>query len=570
MKKKDVLLEKWELAWDQACSLWGQYIKLSKPRFCFTKEEEKREGLSSSFAMIRFNDQAVVISLRKIELEKLSDYAIEILAHEIGHHIYCPADLTDHGKMIARIRKGLPGYPHLAPFISNLYSDLLINDKLKRDFNLRIDKIYSIISKDSKDELWTFYMRIYEILWGIEKGILAKGTISKTLEGDAQLGNRLIRNFSRDWLIGSGRFASLCLPYLMQNNGIESKKIMTGWLDSDSGGIGNNFPTGLTDLEDDELRESEHPALDETFDTSKKTQNTAQSKGQFREPFEYGEILKALGVKFTEEELKYRYYKEIASKYLVPFPTKIQSVSKDPILEGTDLWDISSPIENIDWFQTAMKSTIVIPGYTIVEQQYGYDKGSDPEIEPIDLDIYIDCSGSMPDPGRNLSYLALCGAIICLSALRTGSKVQATLWSGKNEFYSTRKFISDEKEIFKIITGYIGGATAFPIHLMRDTYKNQKSHSRKVHILHISDDGITTMFDKDEQGNDGKNVSTQCLQAAGGGGTFVLNLYQHYKLDPLLLFAESIGYEINTVTNWDGLLDFAKKFSQKNYGKSDA
>lgn len=96
-------------------------------------------------------------------------------------------------------------------------------------------------------------------------------------------------------------------------------------------------------------------------------------------------------------------------------------------MEGVDIWDISSPIENIDWFQTAMRSPVVIPGFTTVEQTYGYAEGSLPEKEPIDLDIYIDCSGSMPNPKSNISFLALAGTIITLSALRVGARVQATL-----------------------------------------------------------------------------------------------------------------------------------------------
>ena len=44
-------------------------------------------------------------------------------------------------------------------------------------------------------------------------------------------------------------------------------------------------------------------------------------------------------------------------------------------------------------------------------------------MQPLDLDLYVDCSGSMPNPQVNVSYLTLAGAIVALSALRAGARV---------------------------------------------------------------------------------------------------------------------------------------------------
>ena len=569
-KKKSALelRDKWLALWPDAIETWSKYLKLSEPRFCITKEEETKEHLSASFAMIRLDDHAVVISLRMVIENGLEEYPLEIMCHEIGHHVYCPADLTDHGRVIARIRRGLPGYEHHAPFIANLYSDLLINDKLKREYNLHIDKVYEKIGQNSTDKMWTFYMRIYEILWGLTKTTLAKGEMDAILEGDAQLGNRLIRNFSKDWLNGAGRFAALCLPYLMENQGNEMKKLMSVWADATEAGAGAGFPSGLTEVDEGELTGAKHPSLDEADTTSKPTEMTseqANSKGQHREPFEYGQILKALGMNMSDEDIKIQYYKERSTPHLIPFPTKENPVSKEPLMDGVDIWDISSPIENIDWFQTAMRSPIVIPGFTTVEQTYGLAEGSLPEKEPVDLDIYIDCSGSMPNPGYNVSYLALAGTIITLSALRVGSRVQATLWSGAKQFITTNGFISDEKQLLKIVCGFIGGATAFPIHILRETYSKRKPNSRKVHILVVSDEGVTTMFDKDEKKNSGWDISEMSLKNCGAGGTFVLNLYGDWKKDKSLVAANKQGWEIHAVNSWEALVKFAKEFSKKQY-----
>lgn len=562
------LKEKWLALWPDAIETWSKYLKLSEPRFCLTKEEETNEHLSASFAMIRLDDHAVVISLRMVIQNHLEDYPLEIMCHEIGHHVYCPADLTDHGRVIARIRRGLPGYETDAPFIANLYTDLLINDKLKREYGLKINEVYEKIGGNSTDPMWTFYMRIYEILWGLTKGSLAKGEVDTLLEGDAQLGNRLIRNFSKDWLNGAGRFAALCYPYLIKDRGNATKKIMSVWMDSCETGSGADFPSGLTELDEGEISGARHPALDDEANGKQPKDlhsNIGNSSSQHREPFEYGQILKALGLNMSEEDIRIQYYKERAAPHLIPFPVKENPTSKEPLMEGVDVWDISSPIENIDWFQTAMRSPVVIPGFTTVEQTYGYAEGSLPEKEPVDLDIYIDCSGSMPNPGYNVSYLALAGTIIALSALRVGSRVQATLWSGTKEFFVTDGFISNEKELLKIITGYLGGSTAFPIHILRDTYANRKPNSRKVHILVVSDEGVTTMFDKDEKKNSGWQISELSLKNCGAGGTFVLNLYNDWKKDKDLVAASKQGWDIHRVNDWGALVVFAREFSKKQY-----
>ena len=75
------------------------------------------------------------------------------------------------------------------------------------------------------------------------------------------------------------------------------------------------------------------------------------------------------------------------------------------------------------------------------------------------------------------------------------------------------------------------------------------------------------MFEHDEKKNSGKDVSKMALEKAGGGGTFVLNLYGDWHNDNLLKFASEIGWDIAPIKNWEDLVDFSKKFAKKHYGK---
>ena len=239
--------------------------------------------------------------------------------------------------------------------------------------------------------------------------------------------------------------------------------------------------------------------------------------------------------------------------------------TKEPLMEGLDVWDIGSPLEDLDWFESALTSPQIIPGYTTVQRTYGTTSGTLPERQAVDLDLYVDCSGSMPNPQSATSYLTLAGAIISLSALRAGARVKATLWSGAKDYQTTNEFIRDETEILKILTGYIGGATAFPIHLLRETFKDRKPTSRPVHILVISDDGVDTMFDSDEQDTSGWDIAQMALERGRGGGTMVLNLWQEWKENPTLVRANEQGWHIHRVQTWDELVEFARAFSKEKY-----
>jgi hypothetical protein len=171
----------------------------------------------------------------------------------------------------------------------------------------------------------------------------------------------------------------------------------------------------------------------------------------------------------------------------------------------------------------------------------------------------------MPNPQVATSYLTLAGAIVALSALRVGSRVQATLWSGKRQFTVTDGFVRDENAVLRVLTGYFGGATAFPIHVLRDTYADRRPSDRKVHILIISDDGVTTLFDHDERRTSGWKISRMALEKAGGGGTMVLNLWTDWRKIHALERAGKEGWHIHQVQNWEDLEAFAREFSKLHY-----
>jgi hypothetical protein len=580
------LRKEWEAAWPKALAAWSKFTRLRAPQLCLSQSEAKREGLTGSFAMIRLPDQSIVVSLPAVAANHVERYAVEVLAHEIGHHVLAPATLTDHARMIARMRWALPTVEQHAPMVANLYTDILINDRLQRSAGLKIGEVYRAIATGSKSgAVWALYVRIYEILWSLERGSLGGGKTDDRLEGDAWLGARLARSYARDWLDGSGRFAALLLPHLLEDQ--KSAKVIEKLLDTRNAAAGGD-PAGLVEEEPGERDGAIHPAQDpaltdipaeEHADDDQpiqaapaETSKNSASRGQAREPFQFGEILRAAGVDISDHDAAVRYYRERARPYLVPFPSRKNPVSLDPLPEGLEPWDIGDALDDADWFESVLQSPRVVPGMTTVQRIWGTSEGREPKREPLDLDIYVDSSGSMPNPQQLTSYPALAGAILCLSALRAGANVQATLWSGKNQFTTTDGFVRDEQSVLRVLTGYFGGGTAFPIHLLRDTYANRKRTARPAHILVISDDGVSTMFAKDERRHGGWDIAATALRIAAGGGTLVLNLPEDWSVFPRTPYAEirdardRQGWHVHRVASLEGLVDFAREFSRLRYG----
>lgn len=570
----------WQAAWPEALAAWSRFTRLRDPQLCATSVAAAHEGLQGAFAMIRLVDKSIVIDLEGIAALDLDDHAAAILAHEIGHHVLAPGSATDSFRLIARLRPALPTLERHAPLVANLYTDLLINDRLQRQAGLDILGVYERMKAREpgpRSRLWTLYMGMYESLWGLEKGALGGPRGDAAMEGDAWLGARVIRVYARDWLHAAGRFASLMLPYLAED--ADADRALRRLHDTRNAAAGAD-PSGAQQVEADEIDGAVHPSRDPLITGEEAADAMVEpaaepvactGAGQAREPFQYGEILRAAGLTLTDEEIAIRYYRERALPLLVPFPTQPAPVSDEPQLEGIEPWALGDSLDEIDWLQTVAQSSTVIPGYTTVRRVYGREPGVARKPEPIDLDLYVDSSGSMPDPRRATSFLTLAGAVIALSALRTGARIQATLWSGKRQWTGTAGFVRDETAILQVLVGYFGGATAFPIHRLRDTFARRTPRDRPVHVLQISDDGITTMFEPDERGNSGWDVAATALAKGRAGGTMALNLGPWITPDgpvgrDLARARDEQGWDIHSIAKMEDLVGFAQAFSRRRYG----
>jgi hypothetical protein len=574
-----VVRDAWRAEWPHALALWSRFTMLREPSWCLTRADEKREKLAGSFAMIRLSDHTVVISLAQIAELGLEDYPREVMAHEIGHHVYCPADLTDDAKLMARIRAALPTREAYAGLVSNLYTDLLINDRLTRAGELRMGDLYLKLAGSSSSRLWTFYMRVCEILWSREKGSLARGGIDGGLEADAMLGARVIRAYASEWLRGAGRFAALCFTYL-DEDAAETEKALRQWLDAHGASEGG-LPDGLAEIDPDEIDGAIHPSLDEALSGVPSDEENESGKPvpgggatetgdpnerrRYREPSDYADILRSVGVALSEDEIVSRYYRERALPHLVRFPTRELPQSTEPLPEGVEPWDVGESLEDLDLLESVMQSPQVIPGATTLKRVYGTMEGTLPARDPLDLYVGIDCSGSMGNPRHQISWPILAGTIVALSALRAGSRVKVVLSGEPGSHTSTDGFTRVERDVLKTLTSYLGTGYAFGIHRLAETFDARKPADRPVHALIVTDHDIFAMLKEKRLGTDGWAVARRALENARGGGTYVLHMSPEWEKDGIGRM-KTDGWNVATILTWEDIVAFAREFSRANFG----
>jgi len=575
------LQARWNGEWDEALELWSRFTKLAPPVLCATKADEQREGLSGSFAMIRLTDHRVVVGLEQVDAKGLGAFAREILAHEVGHHVYAPANLRDNARLAARIRVGLPTREYYTGLVANLYTDLLINDRLQRFHGLDMAGVYRALPVEKPGHLWTLYMRMYEMLWSLPSGTLTADEVTPAMQGDADLGARLVRAYARDWLDGAGRFACLVLPYLLNMPENEVAVALPEWLDTLQAGAGDEIPDGLAGMDDSEVTGAIHPAEDPDLtglnaDAPGRAERPKPGAGaavrgghkqRYRDPDKYVDLLKALGVDLPEQDLVARYYRERALPHLIPFPAREVREALDPLPESLDVWDVGSPLTDVDWVETVVRSPRVIPGVTTLQRVYGTSEGGQPERVPVDLYLGVDCSGSMSNPRYALSYPVLAGTIITLSALRAGAKVMTCL-SGETpgRYSQTDGFIRRERDILHVLTGYLGTGYSFGIGRLHETFVQGEPPKRPTHILIVSDSDWFYML-KNVTG--GWDIARRAAEVAGGGATACLELPArvHYAAD--IAGLRDCGWDVHLVPDMASVVAFARAFSKLKYDSSE-
>lgn len=587
-KKADILqlAEKWKSNWEPAKKIWSPFVKLREPIWCMSSSAAASEGLRGSFAMIRLSDHRIVIDLEKVHAMGIADHSLQVLAHETGHHVYTPANLHDNASLLSRISWALADIPDRAPFVANLYADLLINDMLQRSKQLDMVAVYQQVNKNiSFSSLWLMLMRTYEYLWKLKRGTLATDQTlhSAKTDADASLTASLIRSYSKNWQDGAGRFTAMLYPYLMKEADFEkSRKGIVVLLDAETAGKSGGLLRGFAALDPAAMEGAVDPRAETLEDggdeSGKKDLGGLASLGlrkshsggegpqqRYLEPGIYVDLLRQVNPNINEQELINNYYKEVALPHLISFPLEESENPSLYIPEGSEQWEIGDSPEEIDWLESAISSAVILPGYTTQKRLYGPDDSEKSKQKPLDVYVGIDCSGSMGNPKVRFSWPVLAATIIGLSALRAGANVMGCLSGEPGGFLETKGFISSEKELLTVLTSYLGTGYAYGVPRLKTPFG--KAGKSRSHIVVVTDDDIFSMLDAEKtEPETNWQIMEEALKNAGGSGTLVLHSRPEWHQDKVSRL-KGMGWNIFYVTNEPQLLDFATEFSKLNYQK---
>lgn len=574
----------WRDAWPQALAAWGATTRMHAPRL-----HTRQVPDVPSFAWYDSRDVEVHVDLAQAAALGLDDHAVAVLAHEVGHHVLAPVDGRTRVRIAARVRLGLVDRDDLVPLVANLWCDLLINDRLQRTGGADLAAVWRTLGAP-QDPLMATVLRACELLWELPRHDLTgtpTGTGVPVREEAAWLCARLVRAYARDPATGAGGFAALVRTSLGQDlpppgsGSLASLRAVACGDEAPLGGV----PYGVAG--DDLLGDGVlHPALDpavvgDAVPTAPDAPPSAPPPADRAPsasfpgtsdapsgvlPPDLHATLAALGASTTLEDVAVAWYRERAAPYVVPFRRVEQRTVPERLLGGLEPWELGEDVADVDWVGTVTASPVVVPGVTTVRRLTMDDEPGEPRRTAVDLDLYLDSSGSMADP-RRFSWVALAGAVLVLSALRSGARVQATTWSGPQQLAGTDGFTRDPDTALRAVVAYFGGGTSFPLGLLGRTYLGADGHrptaTRPTHIAVVSDDGATSMMlDRPPAGEPG--IAVRALQAAGGGGTLVLDLppARLAQIAPRL----PAGYDVHGVTGDASLVEFARRFARATWG----
>ncbi|TPW76283.1 vWA domain-containing protein [Schumannella soli] len=332
-------------------------------------------------------------------------------------------------------------------------------------------------------------------------------------EPDARLLARTVRTFGDDPIRGALRAGMILAPYLLEGDqGDQGDPGDPGDHRGQGGGlagsaicggqVGGADPTEAElgeVLRDARLREEpRHPALDDDG-RAVSTADDPTSTGSDSQAYGLAQTLELYDPAIADAVLR-AWYLDGARRWVKPIREPAQPISTGAQIPGpTELWDVDDELSAVDWRATLAASPRIVPGVTTRRRTWLED---DPPTrqESVDLDLWVDSSGSMPSPAADSPAL-LAGAILIESVLAGGGRVQVTSFSGPRQVAGLARPTRNRSEALGALLHYFGGGTTFPLDVLAERYRTLPSaRDRRRHLVVLSDGGLESLFGQGQPG----------------------------------------------------------------------
>jgi hypothetical protein len=448
--------------WPLAQAHWSRFLLLREPG---------EDSEQPSVAQIDLRSRQVTVNAEMILDKGLVDTIEAILAHEVGHHVRFPATMQTHARLRLLERSLLPFDDYS---LINLFTDLMINERLGDRLRASLGKVYRAFTaapafhgegRWKRDPGFLFYLAIYEELWGLEKGALigpaevayarmfpAYRAEARVLAGNLfALGPNLYTQFLY--------FLSVMIRYLTPPDDDQPQS-------SDPLRCGRGEPTA------DEWAEAVTPSAAELDAIRRALKDHWFEKDQAKRLVRNNRAetriagLPGFGTDAAAEvpEIMAAYYRQQAENHLVrpPPQRRLGELQVPTTLED---WELGDPLRDIDWTATLMLRGRDLGGALPLKRvKVAEEEGLEAPLWQPRMEIYLDVSGSMPNPCFAINAMTLAALILATGTVRAGGWVRALLYSSAPVLFW--EWARSETEVSRFLMHYVGGGTEFPFGIL--------------------------------------------------------------------------------------------------------
>ena len=456
------LVQEVERCWPLAQACWSRFLLLGKPNF---------DSEQHSIAQIDLRTRQVTLNAGMIVDKQLLGSVEAILAHEIGHHVRYPGTYQTQARMRLLERSLVPFEEY--SFI-NLFTDLMINERLGRSLREPLILVYQAFSKDEafhssgwkQEPAFVFYLIVYEELWDLPPGTLAAKPgldFAYLFPGSRAQAKVLVHNLFR---MGPNvytqflYFLSIFLRYLLPLIEDKQPEALHGMQCGHSGPSAEDW--GAAVIPSAAEQEAIRKAIAEGWfakDQAERLDESRQSDNRISGLPGFGTADERL-----LSEVMASHYRQQAESLLIRPPAQ-RRMGELHAPTTLDEWEPGDAIQEIDWLSTLMLRGEVLGGAAPLKRiRVAEVEGQEAAFWQPRMEIYLDVSGSMPNPNYSINAMTLAAQILATGAIRAGGRVRAALYSGEPVLFW--EWTRSETELSRFLMHYVGGGTSFPFEVL--------------------------------------------------------------------------------------------------------
>ena len=446
--------------WPRAQEHWSRFLLLQPPG---------DDSAQAAVAQIDLTTRRIGLHYRLIREKNLLDCVEALLAHEIGHHVRYPGTLTTQARLRLLEKAILPLDDYS---VVNLFTDLLINDTLWPALGSKLARVYQAFATHvtrGADPAFLFYLSVFEERHGLKPGVLMGPCHEELVKAhpnyraQAQLLGQNLFHLGPNLYTQFLYFVSVISHYVL----LPGSQTATGHGEVHDCGCGEPSADDWADALTPDAREREaiRRAEVEGWIRRELAQRMSDRDALARRIH----TLPGVGGDDATRvpEVMAAYYRRQADRYLLrPPPQLVHGEATTPTT--LEEWEPGDPLRDVDWATTlSQRGPLLGAAQPLRRFRVAEAEGWEVPLWQPRVEIYLDVSGSMPDPRLTRNAMTLAAQILVTGAIRAGGWARAVLYSGASVPFW--EWCRSEAELSRFLMHYIGGGTEFPFHLLRES-----------------------------------------------------------------------------------------------------